>query len=343
MNKKSIIYLMFLGLAGLFSSCEKDETRVVMLSSPVAPAITTMPNLTFTRDDATKTLEFKGTLVNPGFNASANYFLEACKTGNNFEDAVVLATSVQDTSIKISVSDLNAGLLKKFPADKSSSVDFRIRSVLVVDAGTGAVGTSTRPLAYSSEVKTVTVAVYGLPRLDLYVDGVVIGKVESALGDGNYVGFVKLDKTKPYTLKDPDANVAYGKGSSGLAVDGSGITPDDNGWYRLTVDTKGLTYKTEAYMIGLVGSATVNDWNTPDTKMDYDYATATWKVTTTLKDGEIKFRKNDGWSWNLGGTADKLEHNGSNIAVTAGNYTITLTITNETAGSETGTFKMVKN
>jgi PKD repeat protein len=92
-----------------------------------------------------------------------------------------------------------------------------------------------------------------------------------------------------------------------------------------------------------VGSATVNDWNTPDTKMDYDYATATWKVTTTLKDGEIKFRKNDGWSWNLGGTADKLEHNGSNIAVTAGNYTITLTITNETAGSETGTFKMVKN
>ena len=77
--------------------------------------------------------------------------------------------------------------------------------------------------------------------------------------------------------------------------------------------------------------------------MDYDAQSGTWSITTDLVAGEIKFRKNDGWSWNLGGTADKLEHNGANIPVTAGNYTITLTITNETAGSEAGTCTIVKN
>jgi hypothetical protein len=61
--------------------------------------------------------------------------------------------------------------------------------------------------------------------------------------------------------------------------------------------------------------------------------------------GEIKFRYNDGWAWNLGWNTAKtaLEHNGGNIAVVeAGNYTITLTITRFEA-PETGTFTIVKN
>ena len=36
-------------------------------------------------------------------------------------------------------------------------------------------------------------------------------KIESpALGDGNYLGYVKLETTSPFTLKDPDANIVYG-------------------------------------------------------------------------------------------------------------------------------------
>ena len=59
---------------------------------------------------------------------------------------------------------------------------------------------------------------------------------------------------------------------------------------------------------------------------------------------EIKFRKNDGWSWNLGGTKDNLVHNGDNIPITsAGNYTITLTISVDTQGSEAGSCTIVKN
>ena len=327
MTKKSLLYLTFIGLFVLLFACEKDGTEVVMLSSPKTPTLQTVPDLTLKRADGTKILQFVGTSVDPGFNASATYFLEACKTGNKFVDAVTIYSGTQDASIQITVSDLNSVFLKKLTADKATSVDLRIRSVLTVDAGTGAPGTSANPFEYISEIKTISVTPYGLPRLDLINSGVT-QKVESALGDGKFSGFVKLDKTKPFTLKDPDANVTYGASGSALAVNGSGITSPDNGWYKLNADTKGLTYSMDAYMIGLIGSATPNGWNTPDQKMDYDAATGTWKITVTLVDGEIKFRLNDGWAWNLGGTASELTVDGGNLAVTAGKYTIVLTITN---------------
>jgi hypothetical protein len=337
MKKNLIIFLTFIGLIALLPGCEKDGTIVVMKADPTAPAIVTMPDLTLKRTQGTSILEFIGTPVDPGFHASATYFLEACAKGNNFKDSILIMSDIQDTLMKISVSNLNGILLKKFPADQVSAVDFRIRSVLSIDAGTGA-----KPMIYRSEVISANVTIYGLPRLDLINSGIV-QKIESPLGDGKYSGFVKLDKTKAFTLKDPDANIVYGDNAGKLAVNGAAITPADNGWFKLAADTKALTYKTDSYMVGLVGSATPNAWNSPDQKMDYNAQSGTWKITITLVDGEFKFRLNDGWSTNWGGTKDNLVYNGANIAVTAGNYTISLTITNDTAGSNTGTFTIVKN
>lgn len=332
---------MFIGLISLFTGCEKDGTNVVISPNPTAPTIVTMPNLTLTRANAAKTLTFVGTPVDPGFAASATYILEACAHGNAFANAVTVLSQVQDTALKITVSDLNGILLKNFPADQVSSVDFRIRSVLVIDAGTGYT-----PMVYSSAVKTADVTIYGLPRLDLVGSGIT-QKIESAAGDGKYNGFVKLDATKPFTLSDPDAGTVYGASGAALAVNGSPVAvPSDpgSGWYQLNVDTKGLTYTLTPYMIGLVGSATPNGWNAPDSKMDYNSATGTWYITATLIDGQIKFRFNDGWAWNLGWNPAKtsLVHNGDNIDVAAGTYTINLTIT-QFAAPETGTFTIVKN
>lgn len=343
MNKKIFILLAFIGLIGLFSSCEKDEDKATMLENPIVPSIKTMPSLAFSRANGSDTIEFVGTPVDPGFTASATYYLEACANGNNFANVVQLYSGVQVSSIKFTVSDINSLLLKKFPGDATSSVDFRIRCLLVFDAGTGALGTSSNPVEYTSATTTADVTLYGLPRLDLINSGKT-QKIESALGNGVYSGYVELDKTLAFTLHDPDANITYGKSGSALAVDGEGITSDDNGYYKLDVDVNALTYSMSAYMIGLVGSATPNGWNTPDQKMDYDVATGTWYITVDLVVGEIKFRKNDGWSWNLGGTKDALVHNGDNIPITsAGNYTITLTISVDTQGSEAGSCTIVKN
>ena len=84
--------------------------------------------------------------------------------------------------------------------------------------------------------------------------------------------------------------------------------------------------------------------------MEYNPATGTWSITLNLVEGEMKFRLNNGWAWNLGyhtGTTPviltDLFHDGDNIKVTAGNYTITLTITQPNGPTEAGSCTIVKN
>jgi len=343
MKKNSIIYLTVIGLISLFSGCKKDMTNVVISDSVVAPTIVTMPNLTLTRPNAANTLTFVGTPVDPGFKASATYILEACAHGNAFADALTILSQVQDTSMKITVADLNGILLKKFPPDQVSSVDFRIRSVLVLDAGTGYT-----PMVYISPIKTADVTPYGLPRLDLIGSGKE-QKIESAAGDGKYKGFVKLAVANPFTLKDPDAGTIYGDNAGALKVNGTPIpvpTSTGSGWYQLSADTKALTYKEDPYMIGLVGTSTPNGWDVPDQKMDYDSKTGTWVITINLVPGVFKFRRNDGWAWNMGqadsGVYGELKQGGVGNDIplaAAGNYTIAFTILNDNAG----TFTIKKN
>ena len=341
MNKKSIIYLILVGMVGFLFSCEKDEDKIFMKATPTPPSLVNLPDLALQRTNGNDTLEFTGTPVDPGFNASATYFLEACASGDNFAHVTQILSAVQDVSMKITVGDLNSLLLKNFPADQVSSVDFRIRAVLVVDAGTGAPGTSTDPFAYSSDTQTADVSVYGLPRLNLVNSG-MDQKIESALGDGVYSGYVKLDVAQPFTLNDPDTDTEYGANGTALAVDGPGITaPADpgNGWYRLTADVNAMTYRVNPYRIGLVGDATPNEWAAPDSKMDYDQESGLWSITLDLTAGSVKFRLNDDWGNGInlglgddshpGYSLSNLWNDGSsqNIPIAAaGNYTITLSI-----------------
>jgi len=326
--KKLIFYITILGL--LLNACKNDETKVVMLTNPTPPTLASLPDLTLQRAHGLDTLVFVGTAVDPGFKASATYFLEACATGNNFKDSLQVLSSTQDARLKITVSALNGILLQKFTADVASAVDFRIRSVLSIDAGTGAI-----PKIYASDPVSANVTIFGLPRLDLINSGIT-QKVESALGDGKYIGYVKLDATKPFTLKDPDANITYGVNGTKLAVNGTAFPVAANGWYQLKADTKGLTFTNLPYNIGLIGDATPNAWNAPDSKMAYDAKTGSWFISITLINGTCKFRMNDAWDQGInlgigtGYSTDNLWNNSSssNIPVTAGNYTVRLYINN---------------
>lgn len=342
MKKNLIIYLTVIGLIGLFSSCAKDETRVVILASPVAPTIKTMPNLVLDKDHGSDILTFTGTPVDPGFQASVNYYLEACPAGNKFSDTatVIILSSIQAAEFKITTGEFNASLLKILPAFTAINADFRIRSVLVADAGKGVA-----PLVTSSATKTAEVYLYELPSLYLLESG-INQKIESPLGDGKYSGFVKLDTLQPFTLQDRPNNKVYG-GSGGTLVAGGpaiqmeALDPvDGNGWYKLTANTNDLTYVLSQYRIGLVGSATPNAWNAPDQPMDYDAKSGTWKISIDLIAGDIKFRLNDAWAWNLGGTSANLTQGGANITVAKGHYSITLTINSD---GSTGTCTLLKN
>ena len=345
---KKLIYITFIGLLGLLYSCEKDGDQIFLLENPEAPQLVSMPDLTLERNNGTEVLEFPITPVNPGFVASAQYFLEACESGDNFSKVISILNQNIPETFEITVADLNSLLLKNFPADEVSSIDFRVRARLVVDAGTGAPGAGDDSFEYISEIETAAVTLYGLPRLDLLNSG-MDQKIESSLGNGVYEGMVKLDVTMPFNLFDPDASVSYGGSGGALTVDGNGIVVDETGWYILNANTNAMTYETTPHFIGLVGSATPNGWDAPDTKMDYNAEGDFWYVTADLVVGHIKFRRNDGWAWNMGfvegetpGMSGNLQQGGvgNDIPINeAGNYTVKFVILSD----EAGTYEIIKN
>ena len=299
MNKKIFIYLTFIGLIGLLFSCEKEGTKAVLSDSPIAPSITTVPNLALKRANGLNVLEFVGTPVNAGFQASATYYLEACAKGNNFADALSILSDVQDLSMKISVADLDAKLLTKFPADQISALDFRIRSVLSLSSGTGS-------FAYSSAVKTVDVTPYGPPTLALTVAGTLQG-ITSPGDNKVYAGWIYTDGTA-FQFTNNDDGKKYG---GVLAADALTSTLAENGpaialgagAYNLKADINtGVMKMTVADVtIGIIGDATngiggVADGWSRDIKMVYNFTDHTWNITLTIGAGGLKFRTHNSWA-----------------------------------------------
>jgi hypothetical protein len=293
MNKKILIYLSFIGLIGLLFSCEKDETKAVLSDNPIAPTIKTMPDLTLKRASGLSVLEFVGTPVEPGFQASVTYYLEACAKGNNFQDALVILTDKQNLSMKITVADLDGILLKKFPADQVSSIDFRIRSVLSLSSGTGS-------YVYSSPVKNADVKTYGPPALSLTVAG-KLQTIVSAGDNKQYAGWVYTDGTAFQFTNNDDGKKYGGVLASGsttvynLTENGPAIALEA-GAYNMTADinTGQMKLTVADVTIGIIGDA-VGGWDN-DTKMIYNFTDHTWNITKTVTAGGIKFRTHNSWA-----------------------------------------------
>lgn len=137
-------------------------------------------------------------------------------------------------------------------------------------------------------------------------------------------GEIKFRENNEWTLNYGDTGV-----DGTLDKDGDNIAVTA-GTYKITFNTSALTYTIEAYAWGLVGDATVNSWDGPDMPLTYDSFSNTWKAVVTLADGNIKFRFNNNWDLNYGddGVDGTLEGGGADIAVTAGNYLVTLDLVN---------------
>lgn len=122
-------------------------------------------------------------------------------------------------------------------------------------------------------------------------------------------------------------------GNDGTLDSGGANIPVTAGNYKITLDLNNNTYTIEEFSWGVVGSG-YNDWGNagPDAKFYYDYTTDTFKVGVKLVDGEIKFRFNNAWNSDFGddGADGTLDAGGANIPVTAGHYSITLDLNNNT-------------
>jgi len=136
-------------------------------------------------------------------------------------------------------------------------------------------------------------------------------------------------------------DINYGdNGADGTVEYGGADIPVNAGAYSVMLDLNTkvdgadeylkLPYSYSVTTWGIIGDA-IGSWN-DDVNMTLNAANNTWTYTGSFEAGkQFKFRANDGWAINLGGTPDKLVQDGGNIDVTStGIYTVVLNLANGT-------------
>ena len=209
----------------------------------------------------------------------------------------------------------------KFVGDNAGS-DFKFAAV----AGAKFYKVSFDMLAYTWSVEALNFAeyIYEIGNSQSWTSCIPMRNTQ----DGKYVGFAYLDGEFKFKPNENNWDGDWGqdpKGAAGtLVVEGEqNCGPVDAGYYVMNVDLGAMTWSvTPITTIGIVGSG-VGSWDN-DVPMTYDKAEGCWTVTTTFVAGAIKFRANNGWDYNWGGTTDALTQGGADIAVEAGTYTIKL-------------------
>ncbi|MCM1318907.1 MAG: SusF/SusE family outer membrane protein, partial [Muribaculaceae bacterium] len=145
---------------------------------------------------------------------------------------------------------------------------------------------------------------------------------------GYYEGYAYLDGEFKFTNQPNWDGTNYGKAETegSLSTDGGAgnLNAAEAGLYYLTVDVENLTYTmTKITSYGAIGG--FNSWGAQTVMTpSADYLKWTGEVTFAAGD-EWKFRANDNWDINLGGSISNLVLNGGNlVAPGAGTYTVTL-------------------
>lgn len=155
--------------------------------------------------------------------------------------------------------------------------------------------------------------------------------LRSPASDGRYEGFSYLDGdfkfTKHRNWDDGEYNFNDFTSMDNIFSlgGGSNVNCSTTGFYKIVanVATGSLT-ATPVTTIGLIGTATANGWD-GDTPMTFNTAEGCWEVTTHLTASEFKFRANNDWGMNFGGSFDDLSQDGANLQVAAeGDYTVRL-------------------
>ena len=335
MKKIFSVILPMLLLVTLFSSCEKDENRVVM-RDVTNPTLTASPlSIVLSSTTAADTVEtFSWTASEYGFDAAVSYTLQLAKAGTSFATPKEVTTgSVR--MVKYTGAELNQiALLQGLSAGNAGQLEVRVKSTL-----------SDSIRSYSPVITlNVTPYLVIINYPSLWVPGeyqswtpATAEKISSKLSNGIYEGYVNFAtggmKFK-YTSHPDWDHTAYGWASStttGQNVSGTFSTSGGDlfvpslGYYLLKGNTGASTWSaTRINSWGMIGD--FNSWS-GDAPMTYNTTTKVWTGTLTAPaNGIFKFRANADWGINFGDTdADRsLEYDGKDIAVTAGTHTVTL-------------------
>lgn len=338
MKNFKILSLFILAMIGL-SSCDTEDDVTFITQEPDGFVLTntTLPEYILTASTGANLGErFTWNSVNFGVPTNVSYDLQRSIKGD-FSDAVLVGTTTTN-DIAMTVGQMmtvakEAGLDADAttPAPNMGSFTVRIRAY-VGDGGTE-VFSDTKTISVKLEEKTVEYSV-------AETTWGIVGSAAPNAWDGPDAPFYTTEENDVIvayvTLKEGEIkfreNSAWGGDFGDADVDGVLDQDADNnikvtaGTYKVTIDWSDNTYTLEKFSWGLVGSGTPNGWDGPDTKLEYDFTTDSFKTLVQLTDGELKFRFNDTWGGDYGdadvdGVLDQDADN--NIEVTAGYYLVT--------------------
>ena len=156
--------------------------------------------------------------------------------------------------------------------------------------------------------------------------------LQSPAFDGVYVGYTYLNGNFKFT-KERNWNAEYNfndfatKDDIFFNNDGSNINISEEGFYQIKADVASSKLSAVKTTWGIIGPAQAGGWDT-DTDMTWNAADESWTATVELAADEFKFRANDAWAINVGGSLDNLTQDGGNIKVAeAGTYEVKLFLT----------------
>ncbi|GHT33128.1 hypothetical protein AGMMS49574_18130 [Bacteroidia bacterium] len=259
----------------------------------------------------------------------------------------VISTPIPSVTVgngaSVTVRDLDKILKTMFgKAPNPNSVMFNIITTVYIHIGTSTIKTE------ANHVGPITASVIPVEAsATLYVPGNHQGwnpatapQLYSENSDFVYDGFLWLDGEYKFTSAPDWDHDNYGVTAYDKLDPTGGNLKADPGFYHLKADLNTLTYQQTLTEWGIIGDATPKGWDA-STPMTYDKALNEWVVTAPLEGGkEFKFRANDSWDINFGGTPEKLELNGGNIKIERSNvYTIKLRLSNGLFNS----FQLIEN
>lgn len=301
---------------------------------------------------------FVWTSANYGGDVAVNYEVQIDVIGGDFSNPAVLGGANSANQVSVSVETLNNACLT-LGADPfvASSYDVRVKSAV----------SGFEPM-YSEKI-TIIVTTYTTDLPKLWIPGSY--QSESGYGDADWThsaaaqlaadafgstkfeGYLYLannvvadsDNGFKFSSQGDWSGTNYGDDgtfSDNLSPTGGNIG-GNAGYYRVKVDTEGLTYNLQPVTWGIIGAATPTGWDS-DTNMTYNPATKKWQIVIALTVEKFKFRYNDTWNvgdaqWNLGlfdasktgenYGGETMSYGGGDISVTtAGTYLVELDLSN---------------
>jgi len=360
---KSIIALFTVFAVSCTSDDIEDRPVITPVDAPVLLAPESGNSYVLAIENASNQAErFVWSVANFDQDVAITYEVQIDKADGEFESPASLGSVVGGTQLSVSVETMNNAVSSiGGVAFEEGAYKVRVKA---------SVNNTFEPMY--SNVMEISVTPYVALNPELFLVGAVQGfyglnewdnttaMPMRYIGDGTtkvFEAYVKVNAGQGFKFIGEQGtwdNGNYGTigGAQNGDLENSGGSGDVKvaetegpGLYYIQVDLDDMKYKAIKMNWGIIGDATPGGWG-GETAMTYDFTTNSYNYTGSLNAGEMKFRAknvsqfiyNEEWKFAIGNSDEKFAYDtgASNFPITAGSYTLSVSIGFDGAATVTG-------